>query len=707
MQRPYLIRMKRKHSIESSQKQSRYTFVDASGRKRMLRLFVGLVALIAASWGCANTGSIEGGPYDMVPPRLVSSNPGNKATGVQEQSFRLRFDEFIRLDNQQEKLIISPAQLLPPRISANGKNLDIRLEDSLRPNTTYSFYFDDAIVDNNEDNPLEDFSFIFSTGATLDTMQMSGTVLDARTLEPMAGLVMGAYYASQMNDSIVRKQTFGFASKTGKDGRFTFRGLKDSTYRVFALKDDDNNYRYSLETEGLAFDRKDWRTTKLDSLRTDTIRIDSIVRRDTLHRDSLVTKPYTYYKPNNILLRYFVGEDKRLGLEKSSRPDTMLCRLEFVSSPKTIPELRSLDRPDLRGKDLYVASMRDRVIDYWLRDKAMMRLDSLRLVVTYERTDSLMRIEQKTDTLVLHRPKSKPSKGLKKQDSLPPVHKVRLELTTSKGLYASTKRDSLILTASEPLEALGENTFVLEGTSDSVYKPVPHKLIQDAKDPLRYEVAFDRVYGYSYRARIDSAKVRSIYGGINDSIGLETKVTPEAELGQISMQIVGLQGAVLVELLDKGGTVLWQQPASDSITPPKDEAPVGDSIVRQQTSKTETKQQAAAKDSLQTPTQAPHSVTFVDLKPDEYYMRLYLDLNGDGRWTTGRYPDREPEPVYYYPSVLAVKKAFTTSERWEPLAKPLDEQKPEALRKTKIEPKRKREDKNIEYYRKIEARRRK
>lgn len=673
----------------------------------MLRLLVGLVTLIGASWGCANTGSIEGGPYDMVPPRLVSSNPINGATGVQERTFRLRFDEFIRLANQQEKLVISPAQVLPPRISAHGKNLDIRLEDSLRPNTTYSFYFDDAIVDNNEDNPLEDFSFTFSTGPTLDTMQMSGVVLDARTLEPVAGLVMGAYYAAEVNDSTVRKQAFGFASKTGKDGRFTFRGLKDSTYRVFALKDDDNNYRYTLETEGLAFDDKDWRTTKLDSMRTDTIRIDSIVRRDTLHRDSLVTKSYTYYRPDNILLRYFVGEGKRLGLEKASRPDTMLCRLELVSEPKTIPQLRSLDRPELKGEELYIAATRGRVVDYWLRDKAMAGLDSLRFAVTYERTDSLMRVETKTDTLVLHRPKVKPTKGFKNQDSVSAAHKVRLQLTTSKGLYASTRLDSLILTSSEPLEKLGSNILKLEGSADSVYKPVSYQVVRDPRDPLRYEIVFDRAYGHSYRARIDSAKVRSIYGSVNDSVGIETKIVPEAELGQITMQITGLKGRIMVELLSKSGEVLTQQLASESPTQRQDSIPSSDSIVRQQLAKTEGKQVVASADSLQARASAAPSVTFVDLKPEEYYMRLYLDLNEDGQWTTGRYPDRAPEPVYYYSAVLAVKKGFTTTEQWAPLAKPLDEQKPEALRKTKLEAKKPREDKNIEYYRKLEARRRK
>ncbi len=105
-------------------------------------------------WGCANQGSPEGGPYDTQPPRLVSAHPTQHATGVKERRFVLRFDEYVKLSSEQDKIIVSPPQIQPARITANGKSVVIYLEDSLKKNATYSFYFGDAIQDNNEDNPL-------------------------------------------------------------------------------------------------------------------------------------------------------------------------------------------------------------------------------------------------------------------------------------------------------------------------------------------------------------------------------------------------------------------------------------------------------------------------------------------------------------------------------------------------------------------------
>ena len=363
---------------------------------RTLHFALSFLLFSLALWGCANQGSPEGGPYDTEPPRLISAHPQPRATGVKERRFVLRFDEYVKLSSEQDKIIVSPAQIQPPRITANGKSVVIILEDSLRQHTTYSFYFGDAIQDNNEDNPLEDFGYLISTGDHIDSMQLSGQIVDALTYEPIADLLVGAHTASTLTDSTLRRELFPYVSRTNRMGRFTLRGLPDTTYRVFALKDNDRNYKYNERSEGLAFDHTDYRTTLRDSVRTDTIRIDSIVRRDTLHRDSLVSYPYTFYYPDNISLRYSVPVVERQGLERHSRPDSLICRLEFLTEPRRIPRLRSLDRPHTADSLLYWATARGRAVDYWLRDPALIAQDSVRFAVTYQRTDSLFRIEVRT-----------------------------------------------------------------------------------------------------------------------------------------------------------------------------------------------------------------------------------------------------------------------------------------------------------------------
>lgn len=667
---------------------------------RALSLALSLVVLVALSWGCANMGNPEGGPYDMTPPRFIGGTPDNRATSVSTTSLRLRFDEFIRLLNQQEKLIISPAQHQPPRISAHGKVIDIRLEDSLRPHTTYSFYFADAVVDNNEDNPLEDFDYTFSTGESLDSMRLGGVVLDARTLEPVGGLVMGVYYKDEVSDSVFRTSPFVFVGKTSRMGRFSIRGLRDSVYRVFALKDDDNNYRYSMQTEGLAFDGVDWSTSLLDSLRTDTIRIDSIVRRDTIRRDSLITKPHTYYYPDSVLLRYFVAQDMRRGLQKHSRADSLLCRLEFVQEQDKAPLLRSLERPEVEADELYVASVQGRVVDYWLKDGGLISADSIRFALTYAKTDSLLRLSEQTDTLTFYKPREKASAKTKVEPQ--PRPKLTLKLETLGGVFSATPKDRLYLVASAPLAPPGEGAIILEASRDTLYKSIPYRFEQDSLERLRYEIVFERSYGHSYRVRIDSAALSSIYGSVNDSTGLQMRLSRESELGHLSMEVVGLEGRVMLELLDKSGEVLAQQLALDSTAAPGGAASgmVADSVSASYTPL----KNGAAPDSTGAEASLPVLQTeFRDLKPGEYYLRLYIDRNGDGVWTTGSYPDRQPEEVYYCSELLSVKKGFTTAERWEPLAKPLHQQKPEALRKTKPEKVRERVDKNVEYYRRMEA----
>ena len=193
---------------------------------------------------------------------------------------------------------------------------------------------------------------------------------------------------------------------------------------------------------------RELQTTLRDSMRTDTIRIDSIVRRDTLHRDSLVTYPFTYYFPRDIALRYSVAKVQQYGLERHSRPDSLICRLEFLAEPKKLPRLRSLDKPTAPSESLYWATAKGKVVDLWLRDKELLARDSVRFALTYEKTDSLLRLQEKTDTLVFIKPQAR----AKKHDKAAETEKspLQITLTGASGTFAGTPSDSLYVTASRP-----------------------------------------------------------------------------------------------------------------------------------------------------------------------------------------------------------------------------------------------------------------
>ncbi|WP_455110137.1 Ig-like domain-containing protein [Porphyromonas sp.] len=674
---------------------------------------------------CANQGAPEGGPYDTQPPRLLQANPSNKATGVRSRRLVLNFDEYIKLSSDQDKIIVSPAQLKPARITTSGHSVIIYLEDSLRPGTTYSFYFDDAISDNNEDNALEDFSYLFSTGDKVDSMQVSGRVVDALTYEPIGDLLIGAYHPGQMSDSTLAQRTFPYVSKSNKMGRFTLRGLPDSTYLVFATKDNDRNYRYNEPSEGLAFSAKHYRTSLKDSLRTDTLRIDSIVRRDTLHRDSLITRPYTYYYPKDVALRYSVPTIVRKGIERHSRVDSLLCRIEFLSPTGSFPVIRSLDKPSAPATQLYLASMKGRTLDLWLRDAELIAGDSVRFTLSYERSDSLQRVALHTDTLSFLKPRLRTPRTKKSE-----VEKSPLQLLASgaTGLRAQSLEDSLKITASRPLAQLPKEALRLTVTVDSTTKPLDFTLVQDSLDRLSYSLHFARAYGQQYQLKLDSATVRDIYGAAADSLSFTQSTLAEQELGQLSVQLRGIRDHALVQLLDKSDAVITQTkalPASAASAQPTAAQPkaspapqseVSDAVLQQLLSKQRQQARGAADNLSQRPKEASRDsltlhtkpaasdslghlqVRFKDLKPGEYYLRLIVDADGDGAFTPGDYP-RQPEEVYYCPQTFAIKKGFTTEEQWDIRATDPMESKPQELRKVKPDTaKKQRIDKNIEYY---------
>ena len=159
--------------------------------KQIIRRTLSVVTLVVMLYSCASIGRPEGGPRDFDPPRFIGSNPPAGAVNSQRTKISLQFDEFIKLEKATEKVVVSPPQIQQPEIKASGKRIQVNLLDSLKPNTTYTIDFSDAIVDNNEGNPLGNFAFTFSTGTEIDTMEVAGTILDASNLEPIKGMLVG------------------------------------------------------------------------------------------------------------------------------------------------------------------------------------------------------------------------------------------------------------------------------------------------------------------------------------------------------------------------------------------------------------------------------------------------------------------------------------------------------------------------------------
>ena len=161
---------------------------------------------------CASIGSPDGGAYDETPPKIVKCQPTNMSANSREKRLTLLFDEFIVLENASEKVVVSPPQEEMPEIRVAGKRIHIRLKDSLIENTTYTIDFSDAIVDNNEGNPMGNFTYSFSTGPEIDTMEVSGILLEAENLEPIKGMLVGLH--ADLTDSAFITRPFNRVSRT-------------------------------------------------------------------------------------------------------------------------------------------------------------------------------------------------------------------------------------------------------------------------------------------------------------------------------------------------------------------------------------------------------------------------------------------------------------------------------------------------------------
>ena len=339
---------------------------------------------------CARMGTPDGGWYDETPPKVLGATPADKATDVKAQKVKISFDEFVKIDNPTENVIVSPPQLQAPEIKATGKSIEVKLLDSLKANTTYTIDFSDAISDNNEGNPLGNYTYSFSTGAEIDTMEVSGYVVAAENLEPVKGILVGLY--ANLADSAFEKQPMLRVSRTDSRGHFVIKGVKRGTYRVYALQDVDGNYQFNQKSEMIAFNHELIKPSVMDDTRQDTLWSDS------LHIADIKRVGYAHFLPDNITLCAFHEVLTSRYLLSVTRNEANHFAVNFSYGNPKLPQIKGMN---FNAHDAFIAipnAKRD-TIDYWLRDTALVNQDTLRMEMTYLMTDSAGQLVSQTDTL--------------------------------------------------------------------------------------------------------------------------------------------------------------------------------------------------------------------------------------------------------------------------------------------------------------------
>ena len=340
--------------------------------------------------GCARMGHPDGGWYDDDPPVVIGSHPADQSTNVSAKKITIYFNEYIKLEDATNKVIVSPPQLEVPEIKEAGKRIVVELQDSLKANTTYTIDFSDAISDNNEGNPLGNYTYSFSTGDQIDTMEVSGYVLDASNLEPVKGILVGLY--SDLADSAFKTKPMLRVSRTDSRGRFVIKGVAPGTYRSYALKDADGDFRLSQRSEMIGFNHETYTPSSKPDVRIDTI------WRDSLHIDALKQTPYTHFLPDDITLLAFTPVQTDRFLLKTERKDAEKISMFFTYGHPDLPVIKGLN---FDADSAFVIETREQqdTIHYWLRDTTLINQDTLRMEVTYMMTDSLGNLVSQTDTL--------------------------------------------------------------------------------------------------------------------------------------------------------------------------------------------------------------------------------------------------------------------------------------------------------------------
>jgi len=218
------------------------------------RIFCYLLAFLCACSGCANISSPTGGKKDTRPPKLLSITPADSLLNTRLSRLEMHFDEYVTVADAQKEVIISPILTIPPTVTGLNKHVVLKLEDTLlEDNTTYRISFGRSIRDLHEGNAFSGFTYTFSTGRYFDSMELKGTIINAATGLPDTSGILVILYKAAENDSAVVKKKPMYAARPDNKGAFHFKGLPGRHFRIYALKDDNNNMIYDGGTEMIAF----------------------------------------------------------------------------------------------------------------------------------------------------------------------------------------------------------------------------------------------------------------------------------------------------------------------------------------------------------------------------------------------------------------------------------------------------------------------
>lgn len=631
---------------------------------RSFMQFIPMLLFIGMCVACARMGQPDGGWYDEVPPRVVGASPAERSTGVTQKRIVINFNEYIKLENATENVVICPPQIEQPEINVKGKSVRIDLKDSLKANTTYTIDFSDAISDFTENNPMGNFTYVFSTGSVIDTLEVSGFVLDAETLEPVKGQLVGLY--ANLADSAFTTQPMLRTGRTDASGHFVIRGIAPGEYRIYSLEDGDANFMLSQRGERLAFSHDIIIPSAKPDIRQDTTWIDS------LHIAGIERVPFIHYYPDDICLMSFQQKLTDRFLVKSERKEPDRMTFYFSAPNDTLPKMKGLN---FNADSAFVIEASEHLdtITYWLRDTMLVNQDTLHLEYTYLMTDTLGCLVEQCDTLEmlakvpyekrlktrleerakLEKKAEKERKKGKEPQPLPRENILEIKFLSQQEM---TPNENVKLQFSTPLELIDTAGIHLYSKIDTLWYRSPYELSSEGLPPRTYSLKGEWRPGVEYSLEIDSAAFADIYGNVNDELKRGIKIGDMDKYSSLFVNLHGVKdntGSFLIRMHSESGDIKYVTPVDRG------------------------------------------TAEFYYVTPGKYYISAHHDRNSNGKWDTGDYAlDLQPEDIYFYDELVECKEKWDITADFDINRRPRYEQKPKKLVKQKGEQKKKITERN-------------
>ena len=498
-----------------------------------------VLASLMFPWGCANTTQPPtGGPKDTIPPVItkVSPLPGTVNVPTHKTKLVFTFNEYVKIKDANG-VFLSPPLEKKPKASISGKSVVVTFESDLDSATTYTLDLTGAIADNNEGNLFPGYTLVFSTGSQIDSMCVTGLVQDCNTLMPMKGATV-LMYKDQADSAVFLKRPVA-AAKTDDWGFFSIRNIQDTVYRVYAIKDENNNNKYDPETERIAF--------------LDTLFRPSIHFNDTLYefkKFDMKDTALCLARKAQLELNVFRERPSKQFIVKKERVGERTAYLTFMAPDAVIHDIRIKGLP--REKLIRQFNLQQDSLELWVNDQRKMP-DTLQLVVKYDKTDSTGALKPTDETIRLTYSKEQRAELMKKKNNTRDrKHEDTLCVMTTKADATTVEQYGFEVEFKYPLIEAGWDQLSFRSVNPRQQEaPGQVEVIRDSTNLRHFRIMPKEPFqvGYDYFLKIPHRKFRDINGFYNDSTELKVTLPTDEKLSSITLNLAGVHNKYIVELL--------------------------------------------------------------------------------------------------------------------------------------------------------------